>query len=858
MNTKHTLLLTSALIGSLVVSGSALAQVGDEIIVSATKRETTLKDTPIAVSVTPVEVIEEAKILDILDLQSVIPTLRVGQFQNSFNTSFAIRGFGNGSNDAGIEPAVGVFIDGVYRSRSAARIGDLPKLERIEVLSGPQSTLFGKNASAGVISIVSASPSYETEGYAEIGIGNYDQRTAKAYVSTGLSDTVAVSLGGSWNKRDGYAKSFNPNLNAVNSRDRWSIRGQALFEPKDNISLRIIADYSELDEICCDVTNVVNDPVRSSIISGLGGTLADPNDPFAFVSYLDADPINLSEDRGISAHLDVDFDNFTLTSISSLRKNDAYYRSDVDYTSAQIVDADQDTGIKTFTQELRLTSTTDSALQWMIGGYYFNEDITQDSGLQYGTQIRPYFDILSGGALDLIEAANGFAPGSFFNADTTTEEYFTQDDEAYSIFGTVDFSVSDRLTLTGGLNYTNDKKQVTGRDIVNDTIGDQFSQLDLAGTAGFNSLVLSQLLTNFPALAGAFGRTGADAAYNPTNVGAILGLPGGAAAFGGLQSAILNGVGALDLSDPAQNPLLGLQAFQFQPAFLAFPNSVEDGKSADDKLTWTLRGAYELNDNINLYASAATGFKSTSWNLERGSRPFSTDQAALISANLTRANQGYGTRLAGPETARVFEIGAKGSFEKGAFNLAVFDQRIKGFQASTFIGASFVLSNAGIQRTRGLEFDATYTPIEPLTLTFATTILDPIYIEYLEAPSLTPGQSQDLSGTDVPGIPKFSFATSATYNHNFENGMSGFLRADYQHESTNRINYAFPFERSVGTVNASMGLSLQNDLSVQLWARNLFNDQYYLALFPGVIQATTVNGYANQPRTYGLSLRKEF
>jgi len=173
------LAVTTALTASLI--SPAFAQTSDdEIIVTATKRATTLQETPVAVTVTSAATIENARILDLNDLQSVVPSLRVNQLQTSTNTNFIIRGFGNGANNAGVEPSVGVFVDGVYRSRSAARIGDLPKLERIEVLRGPQSTLFGKNASAGVISIVTAKPSYEQEGYAELGYGNYNNFTGKA------------------------------------------------------------------------------------------------------------------------------------------------------------------------------------------------------------------------------------------------------------------------------------------------------------------------------------------------------------------------------------------------------------------------------------------------------------------------------------------------------------------------------------------------------------------------------------------------------------------------------------------------------------------------------------------------------
>ena len=151
-------------VAATLLSAGAVAQESaelQEIIVTATKREQTLQDVPVAVSVTPVETINKASIKDITDLASIIPSLRVSTLQTSTQTNFIIRGFGNGANNPGIEPSVGVFIDGVYRSRSAGAIGDLVDVSRVEVLRGPQSTLFGQNASAGVISIITQKPSFE-------------------------------------------------------------------------------------------------------------------------------------------------------------------------------------------------------------------------------------------------------------------------------------------------------------------------------------------------------------------------------------------------------------------------------------------------------------------------------------------------------------------------------------------------------------------------------------------------------------------------------------------------------------------------------------------------------------------------
>ena len=138
---KQTLVMMTA----FAISGGAVAQSPmEEVVVTATKRAESLQDVPLSVSVIEAQTIERAEIRDLIDLQSVVPSLRVPQFQNSTQTNFVIRGFGNGANNPGIEPSVAVFIDGVYRSRSLARIADLPNIQQIEVLRGPQSTLYGK------------------------------------------------------------------------------------------------------------------------------------------------------------------------------------------------------------------------------------------------------------------------------------------------------------------------------------------------------------------------------------------------------------------------------------------------------------------------------------------------------------------------------------------------------------------------------------------------------------------------------------------------------------------------------------------------------------------------------------------
>ena len=180
------------------------AQSVEEIIVTATKTEKTLQEVPVAVSVVTADTIEKANITDMFDLKALVPSLDTRQYNSATQATFFIRGFGNGSNNPGVEPSVALFIDGVYRSSMQSQISDLPVIERIEVLRGPQSTLFGKNASAGVINIVTKKPSFEKSGYISSTIGNFNTKKVKSYLTGPLNETTAFSLSANVHQSDGH------------------------------------------------------------------------------------------------------------------------------------------------------------------------------------------------------------------------------------------------------------------------------------------------------------------------------------------------------------------------------------------------------------------------------------------------------------------------------------------------------------------------------------------------------------------------------------------------------------------------------------------------------------------------------
>jgi len=672
------------------------------------------------------------------------------------------------------------------------------------------------------------------------------------------------------------------------------LRAQALFEPTDNFSARLIWDRSVIDENCCGVATAVVGPT-AGIVGVLGGQVPTPVNPFSYETAQNRDTLNQIDDGGLSLQADWDvdlFDGATITSITSNRSNTYDYDSDSDFTTLSLLESTfQFVDIDTFTQELRLASDNGKPLSWMVGGYYFNEDIRQDSGLDYGSDLRSYIDALASidsdpasptfgvpltfvsgptaSPLFAFEQVLGFAPGTFFSDDVRIEETFEQDNEAFSIFGTADYAVTDRLTLTAGLNYTNDKKSVAASTDNNDV----FSNLSLTGADGTRIISTGLFLdgnaaAGVPSFMQALGLP-----FTPANFQAAA-----SGAFGPQAQGYVNGVlgaSAGLAADEVNGPLAGLLALQFQPQFLSFPNQVEDGKTNDKELTYTLKAAYEVNENFNVYASTSTGFKASSFNLTRDSRPFRADASALSSAGLLPLNynpatgRNFGTRFSGPEDVTVYELGLKARFDWGAFNVAAYDQTIENFQSTIFQGTGFVLANAGEQSSRGIEFDSTFTPIEGFTFGVAGILQDPEYVDFQGAPVVTGGELDladgvadgvgDLSGSQPAGINQVSLSVSAQYEFALSDTVGAFIRGDWQYEDEVQVvDNIVGVTRDTSIFNGALGFTLDDSLDLRFWGRNLLNHETFTSAFPGVVQAGTVNAYPNQPRTYGVSLRKNF
>ena len=783
----------------------------EEVIVTATKTEKTLQEVPVAVSVVTSETIDKANVMDIFDLKSVVPSLDARQYQSTINSTFFIRGFGNGSNNPGIEPSVAVFVDGVYRSKTQSQISDLPMVERIEILRGPQSTLFGKNASAGVINIVTKKPSFEKSGMVTLGFGKHDSRVAKIYSTGPINENMAYSFSANFNKRDGH--SSNPVTGkAVNNRDRVGIRTELLFTPSDDLSIRVTADHDEYDEICCAVGST--NYGTANVVTALFGGQIIPNNPYTEKAFFDFDPISDGDNSGLSIYIEKDLENMRIESITSRRTSYNYEEQDVDFESVDQIDANRlIKDLEAVTQEIRVFSENNEKVNWLLGAYYYQEDMEYTNSIYFGSLWRGYIDALAPGALAGVAAAFGIPNSMLFAAGQGVKEFSTQDNSTTSIYAQLDISLSDKLNALIGASYIEDEKSVS----INQVNTDIFSNLDFVG-------------------AGTMALIGA-------------GIPPA-------QAAVL-------ATDPNYNPLLGLQGIQFLPQFVNYPNAAQDGKSKDDNIDYTFKLSYLLNESTTIYGGVSTGYKATAWNISRDSLPDAVETAALAAAGTpVGPNTGLGRRYADPEESEVFEIGAKILLPSGYLNIAIFDQKIEGFQSNTFVGTGFILANAGSQSSEGYEFDLVMSPTESIDLAISGLFMDPIYDSF---PNSAAG---DLSGTMPSNISEDTISSTITWNWNTSN-WDGYFRLSHLYASEAKLleNPAWQsILESAGngiktqdTLNVSAGLEREN-LSIMFYGKNINDDKYLISAFPAVADPTftTFFGYPNAYRSYGLTISYMF
>ena len=418
---------------------SSDAMVIEQIIVTATRREESVTDVPLAVSAYDSARIELSRVTDIMELMRVAPSFHVASGQaESVGVTARIRGVGTNSDNPGLESSVGMYVDGVYRNRATVGLTELGAIERIEVLRGPQGTLFGRNSSAGVVSIITAMPDPDGSGYADISIGSYGTNRVEAGVSGGIGQDASARLDAVFFQRDGFLEDLNYDRN-FNNRDRTFIRGQLVFEPSDTVRLRVIGDYTDRDENCCAAVGLIEGPTSTAIHQIAQLQTQNPNtvgiafDPFARGATVTETSgyYQAVKEGGVSLEVDADLPFARLVSVTAKRDWETSREMDIDFSAMDMGERPHgqfNLGFETFSQEIRLNGQS-GPLDWLVGAYFADEYLPYEDALDFGFGYSFYANGIASQAaagigagfdefarlaqLDALEAgANGIAVGA--------------------------------------------------------------------------------------------------------------------------------------------------------------------------------------------------------------------------------------------------------------------------------------------------------------------------------------------------------------------------------------------------------------------------------------------------------------
>ncbi|PHP16328.1 TonB-dependent receptor [Sphingobium sp. IP1] len=901
---------------------AAAEQDAAEIIVTATRRASPLSDVPIAVSAVSAQAMQNSGASDIRTLNQLAPSLLVSSTGSEANASARIRGIGTVGDNPGLESSVAVFIDGVYRSRTGAGLNELGEIERVEVLRGPQGTLFGRNASAGLINIISKAPEQTFSAKGEITYGNYDYWRLSGRVTGPIADGIALSLDGVWSKRDGFYKLVDTTGSTVgdtNDRDRYFLRGQALIEPNDDLSIRLIGDYTNRDESCCGAAytearerrpaaggGYTDAPFNriAAILAGQGSVIAaDPYDR-ELTSTPGRDYVSKLKDWGVSGEINYDLGGVKLTSITAYRDYKSSDYGDYDYNRADLLYRDSNTyrQFKTFTQELRAQgSAFGDALDWLVGGYYANERLTLQDNIRFGADYGRF-------------AACRLMAGSGVNSNFTAQQLAA----CGSGLATQPLIAGTQANLNAGLTAA--------------LINAGLPAAVAAGQAGAISTGLGNGLRALAAIPSGTGDTGsiyrqksenwAIFTHNIIHVTNRLDLTLGLrytheskrfsadlnnnnATCAAFQSSALPGL--------ATNPALG-SAAALAGGILTLGclgnastslNALDlNDKISDGELSGTAVLSWKATDDLLLYGSYSKGYKAGGFNLDRFQLG-STGLNAIPAVFSPRSNADVASLRFAAEKVDAFEIGLKYSQPKWSANVAAFRQEFKNFQLNTFNGTSFVVQNINgcdsalsAARTcgsddvgpglisQGVELEMTATPARNFRVTGGFTYAEAKFASRLVGSGdgsvpLDPALFL-LPGSINSNAPKMVTTASAAWTPDIgTSGLSALFYVDGRMTSDfNTGSDLFPEKNQDGftVVNARVGLRGPNQRwAIEFWGQNIFNQDYTQVAFSSPLQSSSpatsttgqfaqgapmanqlISAYLAEPRTYGITLRGSF
>jgi len=740
--------VVGAMLGNV---GSVLAQSFDEIIVSAQKRDQNLQEVPIAVTVLSAEAIDNKFSSSIESLQTLVPSISFRKGSTNANSAISVRGIGTVSFSLAAEPAVSTVIDGVVLGRSGQAFNDLYDIDRIEVLRGPQGTLYGKNAQAGVLNIITKRPSDEWEGYVDASYFEDNEYKVKGRISGPISDKVSASLTATQSEFDGFILNVFNNKK-VNGYSHWGARAMVEFKPSSDFNVLTIYEHNEANDDCCADLEVLpsgRNPSSPAAPNSIG--IVDG------VAHLDLNQRRVDHDLitrtinntdAFSVEMNKDFaGDFTLTSVSAYRDWKNTEIREGDFTSIggsastpvfAVPFLLHDNGTREwrqFTQEIRISSPQDQRLRYQFGGFFMNLNVEADftrlaSCQNNGGQNQPILD------------AN---PGLTCNANdlVSATAFFNNNFKNWAFFGQSDFDVTRGVSVLFGFRYTRD------------TVRFDFTRRN-----------------NDP-----FGRQG---------VGVRPALPNSQfiVASGGFNNTFRNKVSNSDFS-------------------------VKAGISAE------LAELFSYGQNIgNVYFTFTQGYKGPGFN--------------------TFFNMGLNDTLPiAPEDSDSFEVGYKYNAGQIVFNIDVYTDEIRGFQANNFDNSTGVtitrLTNAGTVRTRGVEIDSIWSPLDNLSFT-GSVALNNATIRSFNCPvdpttGMPPAGCTTRSGLDLFFSPDVNYTLGASYEILITQGINAFINGTFAHvDSQNSL-----LPGNDGTFSPNSNLPSYNQLNINIGLASA-DEKYRLTL----------------------------
>jgi outer membrane receptor protein involved in Fe transport len=801
----------------------------DDIVVTAQKRSESLQNVPIVVTTVNRQLLQDTGVKDIKDLAVLAPGLLVTSTSSEASTTARIRGIGTVGDNPGLESSVGIVIDGVYRSRNGVGFGDLGDIDRIEVLKGPQGTLFGKSATAGVINIITALPQFTFGGGAAMTVGNYGAIEAAGEVHGPLTDKLAASLYFATRERDGYFSVNTGNgprsFRQDTDRNFYTARGQLLFKPTDSLTLRLIGDYSKRDEHCCIavITRASQAPapnLANNLVAALGGNDGNPATPYARNAYANRDDSQRIRDGGVSLQADWDIGPGTLTSITAYRDWKTTGGFDADFSTADLdylpSDDRNSSQFRTFSQETRYAGTA-GKLDYLVGGFFSHEKLRQNTSVLVGSQFTPYLSLLFSslveGKPDPTFLRTGltfpYVGGVNFAANSGGVDAYRQRDNTYAFFTNDTLHLTDKLSLNGGFRYTYDDKSLYQQSY------------NIGGGAGCGA---------------------ANAAFG------ILSAVNPAAAA---QLTAVDGTLCLPFLSPGYNN---------------FTNRQSEHEST---LSGTVKATYRFDPSLLVYASYARGYKAGGFNLDRVECEVGQPGCAPGSAAVNTPIRN--TQFPG-EFNNSFELGEKATLfnRKLLLNVTGFYQRYTGFQLNTFNGLVFVVDSVPRVTSKGVDADFVWFAAPRLSFQGGVTYADTRY-------DLTQAELADLViRTDFQGgahsrlslAPFWSASLSGTYTQPLGERFKARLNVGAKYSSGyNTGSDLDPGKYQTGytITDARLAFGPKNDRwSIEAWAQNLFDTNYKQVAFDSGFQNVPTNAtgvldaFLGAPRTFGGTLRVKF